>query len=160
MAIVVGILSDSHGQRARVRVALRHLIERGATVFVHLGDFGDGVLDELAGHNVRVVFGNCDDERSLASYARSLDIEVLHPGGVFEVEGKRIGITHGHLVEELERLYRLRVDYLLHGHTHQRSDVVSEGVRIINPGALHRACPCSAGILIPASGALEVVCID
>lgn len=160
MPTVVGILSDSHGQRTRVRRALALLAERGATSFIHLGDVGEGVLDELAGYEVRLVFGNCDDERSLASYARSLDLEVLHPAGVFEIDGKRIGITHGHLVEELERLYRMRVDFLLHGHTHQRSDAVSEGVRIINPGALHRACPHSVAILVPALGTLEVVVVE
>lgn len=157
MAIVMGILSDSHGQRLRVRKAIGLLQARGATLFVHLGDLGDGVLDELAGLDVRIVFGNCDDDRSLASYAEALGIVVLHPAGCFEVDGKRIGITHGHLVEHLEGLYKEGVDYLLHGHTHERSDTFCGAVRMINPGALHRAKPITAAILIPATGELESI---
>ena len=159
MAIVLGILSDSHGQRHRVRRAIEVLHEHGATTFVHLGDLGDGVLDDLAGLPMKIVFGNCDDEASLCDYARSLEIEVLHPGGWFEIDGKRVGVTHGHLVEELDRLLNARVDYLLHGHTHQRSDVTVDGVRILNPGALHRASPTTAAVLVPATGVFETLVI-
>ncbi len=153
--IALGILSDSHGQRTRVRTAIALLQSRGVTRFVHLGDFGDGVLDELAGLDVCVVFGNCDDPRSLDRDARELGLSVMHPSGVIECDGKRIGITHGHLVEELERLFLQRVDYLLHGHSHQRSDAIVDGVRMINPGALHRAKPFTVALFIPATGYLE-----
>ncbi len=159
MGIVLGILSDSHGQRLRVRRAITLLQSRGATTFVHLGDLGDGVLDELAGLDVRIVFGNCDDERSLASYAIDLGIVVLHPAGAFELDGKRIGMTHGHLVEHLESLYQAGVDYLLHGHTHERSDTCCGRVRLINPGALHRARPTSVARLVPATGELETIVV-
>jgi putative phosphoesterase len=154
-ATIVGILSDSHGQREWVRRALRILHERGATMFVHLGDLGDGVIDDLAGLPVRIVFGNCDDPNGLVEYARSLDIEVLHPAGCFDVDGKKIGITHGHLIDELHRLFEAGIDYLLHGHTHERSDTTLDGVRMINPGALHRARPRTVATLVPATGAVE-----
>jgi putative phosphoesterase len=159
MAIVLGILSDSHGQRVRVRRAIELLLERGATRFVHLGDVGDGVLDELAGLNARVVFGNCDDDRELEGHARALDIEVMHPAGWFEIDGKRVGVTHGHLLDELDKLIEAKVDYLLHGHTHQCSDATIDGVRMINPGALHRATPHTAVLLCPATGAVETIVV-
>ncbi|MFO0828498.1 MAG: YfcE family phosphodiesterase [Phycisphaerales bacterium] len=160
MTSVLGILSDSHGQHLRVRRAIELLRERGATAFVHLGDLGERELDELAGLPVRIVFGNCDDECSLGPYARALALEVLHPAGSFEVEGKRIGMTHGHLVDELESLFAARVDYLLHGHTHQRADSVVDGVRIINPGALHRATPLTVAVLTPATGVCEFLIVQ
>jgi putative phosphoesterase len=156
---VVGILSDSHGQRLRVRAALALLAARGADLFIHLGDVGESVLDELAGHDCHLVFGNCDDARSLAGYAIDLGLRVHHPAGVLEIDGKRVGFTHGHLPDELERLHSARVDYLLHGHTHQRSDCVVETVRVINPGALHRAHPHTVAILVPATGLLENVVV-
>ncbi|MDZ4754223.1 MAG: metallophosphoesterase family protein [Phycisphaerae bacterium] len=155
----LGILSDSHGQRGRVRRALELLHERGVRRFVHLGDVGDGVLDDLAGLDVTIVFGNCDDACSCERYARDLGLHTVHPGGVVECGGKRIGLTHGHLVDELERLFLQRVDYLLHGHTHQRSDAIVDNVRIINPGALHRATPCTVAILTPATGTLETLVV-
>ncbi len=156
---VLGVLSDSHGQCTRVRRAVDLLRERGATVFLHLGDLGDGVLDELAGLNCHLVFGNCDDARSLDGYARDIGMHVHHPGGVVEIDGRRIGITHGHLVEELERLFLQRVEVIFHGHTHERSDAMVDGVRLINPGALHRARVITAALYIPATGELESIVI-
>lgn len=156
---IVGLLSDSHGQSQRVRRAIKLLTERGASVFVHLGDLGDGVLDELAGLDCHIVFGNCDDCRSLDQYARDIGLQVHHPGGVIDIDGKRIGITHGHLVEELERLFLQRVDVIVHGHTHERSDAMVDGVRVINPGALHRARIITAALFVPATGTLESVVV-
>lgn len=128
-------------------------------MFLHLGDLGEGVLDELAGLDCHIVFGNCDDERSLDGYARAIGLHVHHPGGIVAVDGKRIGITHGHLVEEIERLILSKVDYIFHGHTHERSDAMVEGIRIINPGALHRARPLTVALLIPATGEVESIVV-
>jgi uncharacterized protein len=156
---IVGLISDSHGQAPRVRRALELLRDHGATLFIHLGDIGDGVLDELAGFECHIVFGNCDDPHSLDQYARDIGLHVHHPGGIVDVDGKRIGFTHGHLIEELERLFLSQVDYILHGHTHERSDAVVDGVRVINPGALHRARPLSVALLTPATGVVETIII-
>lgn len=153
----IGVLSDSHGQTTRVREALRVLAARGATLFLHLGDLGDGVLDELAGLECHIVFGNCDNARSLDQYARDIGLHVHHPGGIVEVDGTRIGITHGHLIEELERLFLSGVDVILHGHTHERSDAMVDGVRVINPGALHRARPLTVALFTPSTGELETI---
>jgi putative phosphoesterase len=157
---LVGVLSDSHGQRARVRIAIALLRDRGASILLHLGDLGDGVLDELAGLNCHVVFGNCDDARSLDGYARDIGLHVHHPSGILEIDGKRIGLTHGHLVEELERLFCANVDYLFHGHTHERSDTVVDGIRVINPGALHRARPLTVALFTPATGEVESIIVQ
>ncbi|MBL9121506.1 MAG: metallophosphoesterase family protein [Phycisphaerae bacterium] len=156
---VVGVLSDSHGQCARVRVAIELLRARGASLFLHLGDVGDGVLDELAGFDCHLVFGNCDDPRSLDQYARDIGLHVHHPGGIVDIDGKRVGFTHGHLVEELERLFVSRVDYILHGHTHERSDAMVDGIRVINPGALHRARPLTVALFTPATGCIESIVV-
>jgi uncharacterized protein len=155
----IGLLSDSHGQTIRVRRAIAMLQERGVSLFLHLGDVGDGVLDELAGLECHLVFGNCDDARSLDGYARDIGLHVHHPGGILEFGGQRIGFTHGHLVEELDRLYRAKVDVLFHGHTHERSDAIVDGIRLINPGALHRARPTTVAIYTLASGLLETIVV-
>lgn len=156
---IVGLLSDSHGQTQRVRRAIELLTDRGASTFLHLGDLGDGVLDELAGLDCHVVFGNCDDARAMDGYARDIGLHVHHPGGIVEIDGVRLGMTHGHLVEELERLYLQRVDVILHGHSHERSDAIVDGIRIINPGALHRARIITAALFVPATGELESVVV-
>jgi len=154
----LGILSDSHGHRERVRTAIDLLRAAGAERFVHLGDLGEAsALDDLAGLPCAVVFGNCDDERDLQRTAECLGIESLHPGGVLEVGERRVVITHGHLEGELRRLLALRPEYLLHGHTHERRDSVCDGVRVINPGALHRAPAHTVALLEVDTGRLETI---
>ena len=64
----LGIISDSHGRTARTRQALHLLLARGAERIIHLGDVeSEAILDLLVGHDATVVFGNCDDERSLSA---------------------------------------------------------------------------------------------
>lgn len=153
----IGFISDTHGRADRARRAIDLLVARGAERIVHLGDVGsESVLDLLVGIPALVVFGNCDDPRNLGRYAEILGIDVVHPSSILEFPTKpqgvglekvrasssetlRVGITHGHLESEVERLLNARVDVLLHGHTHETRDECIDGVRFLNPGALHRA---------------------
>ena len=137
------------------------LLSRGASRIIHLGDVGnEAVLDLLAGIEATVVFGNCDDERSLARYAQALGIHVVHPGAVIEVKSKRIGLTHGHIESEVARLFAEDLDILLHGHTHEIRDDLVGRTRVLNPGALHRASRHTALLLEPATGLVEWIEID
>ena len=181
MQASIGVISDTHGSAPMARRAIELLLARGATQFIHLGDVGTAsVLDLLAGLEATVVFGNCDDERGLARYAEAIGIRVVHPGSIIEVKcpgagsgatevvGRgmlrtatiRIGITHGHLEREVDRLFRSEVDYLLHGHTHEIRDEVVGRTRVLNPGALHRARRYTALLLDPASGTAEWIQVD
>lgn len=156
MADRLGILSDTHGRTPLARKAIDTLLARGATRIIHLGDVGnEAILDLLAGIEAMVVFGNCDDERSLARYAMALGIHVVHPGTVIEIKSRRIGLTHGHIESEVARLFAERPDILLHGHTHEIRDDVVGRTRVLNPGALHRASRHTAMLLDPETGAAE-----
>ena len=139
--MIIGILSDSHGRALRTRDAIALLCDTGAEVLIHLGDVEtEAVLDELAGHPARLVFGNCDwDVSSLTDYATCLGIRVDHPLGVLEHEDIRIAFTHGDRASLLAGAIEDGVDYLLHGHSHQVHDELVGQTRVINPGALHRA---------------------
>lgn len=154
--MILGILSDSHGDAERTGRALRLLEERGAERFVHCGDIcGDDVLAEFVGLELWFVWGNCDHpDASMNRYVGSLGLQP--PGGVplrLELGGKRIAVFHGH-ERELERFDPADVDYLLHGHTHVRRDARIGGTRFINPGALHRAAEYSVATLDLASDTL------
>jgi len=159
MPTVLGILSDSHGRVASTREAVGLLLDRGADLLIHLGGIGgDDVIDELVGHDAHIVFGNCDlDEAELASYARSVDVEVDHPLGRLEIDGRQVYFTHGHLDSAVAQATDERPDYLLHGHTHVVRDERAGPTRIINPGALFRAKRYTAALLEPASDRLEIV---
>jgi predicted phosphodiesterase len=58
---------------------------------------------------------------------------------VLVLEGKCIGVTHGHMRADVERLIAGKPDYLLSGHSHIASDRRDGSLRRIKPGALYRA---------------------
>jgi predicted phosphodiesterase len=134
--MLIGALSDSHGRVAVTARAVSLLRARGCDVLLHLGDVEtEAVLDELAGHPARVVFGNCDfDPDRLGRYAELLGITVDHPMGVFDADGARVAFTHGHIASLLD-----------------------EG---INPGALFRATRYTCAVLDTRMDALEIIEIE
>lgn len=153
--MLIGVLSDSHGRAQRLRLAIRQLRNLGAEALLHCGDVGgESSLDELAAARLPVWFawGNTDLgalDPTLQQYCEQLGLRVP-PGAPVRVElgGRRIEIYHGHEREFEQLLDALRAgqavaegqpDYVLCGHTHMPADVRTGGVRIVNPGALHRA---------------------
>ncbi|MCA9297284.1 MAG: metallophosphoesterase family protein, partial [Phycisphaerales bacterium] len=130
------------------REAVRLLRDAGAELLLHLGDIEtEEVLDELIGHPVRVVFGNCDDEQRLGRYCEHMEIINDHPAGRLEIDGRSVVFTHGHLSSIIAGALDAGADYLLHGHTHVASDDRESRTRIVNPGALHRAARYTVAVL-------------
>jgi uncharacterized protein len=155
----IGILSDSHGRADTTRRAVSQLLEHGAEMLLHLGDIEtEAVIDELVGHNARIIFGNCDwDERGLTRYAEHVGVAVDHPLGRLTIGGRSIAYTHGHLETAMSQALAEKPDYLLHGHSHAVRDEVLDGTRIINPGALFRAVRYTAAVLDVSSGKLLIL---
>jgi putative phosphoesterase len=161
MPTVVGLLSDSHSQWERTKRALEVLAQHGATVFVHCGDVeNELVLDQLAGLESHLVWGNCDWNRnSLEPYAKSLGILLHGDAGELLVDGKRLAFTHGHEPAHMRHPVVNGVEYLIHGHSHELRDELRANTRIINPGALHRAPTLTVATLEPATDSLRVFTI-
>ena len=149
--MLIGILSDSHGDANTTARAVAALVAHGSEMLLHLGDIGcDEVIDELTGHKTRIVFGNCDWEiDALTRYAELVGVAVDHPLGMIEVERKRIAFTHGDDAALMQRAVDEGMDYLFHGHTHEVTDVRVGTTRVINPGALHRAARYTCALLDP-----------
>jgi hypothetical protein len=153
--VILGILSDTHGRRQRTAEALRILRAAGAEAVVHCGDMGDeGLIEEFAGWRAWLVRGNCDRAHpAVSALAGSLGLTLAHQVPLLiRLDGRVLAVFHGHEPQfaRVERFLEtgnppslggeLRdCDYILHGHTHQRRDEQVGRVRIINPGALHRA---------------------
>ncbi|MEE8171154.1 MAG: metallophosphoesterase family protein, partial [Phycisphaerae bacterium] len=139
--MIVGILSDSHGDALATARAVELLDERGAEVLFHCGDVcGTDVLDALAGRRAHFVWGNCDQPPP-AWRAYVTTIGLKWPDGPLHVtlEGKRIALAHGH-EREFEGLFRdPELDYVFFGHSHVYEDRRARFARGVNPGALHRA---------------------
>ena len=158
--MLIGLLSEWHGDAERTARAVKLLIGRGAKRLIHCGDIGSTtVLAELAeaGLPVDLVPGNVDMyDNELQQVAASLALTMHGESAELEIEGARIAITHGHN----ERLYRTilmdqKADYLFTGHTHVVYDERQGKVRVINPGAVYRANPSTVAILDLATGRLE-----
>jgi uncharacterized protein len=160
----VGIVSDSHGQKARLQRALQALCHRGAEVIVHCGDIGGcDCVDELAacGKPTYAVAGNTDlDMAELQRYARSrgitfdIDMVKVHLDG----QGS-LAVTHGNQPWLLQKGLSDHVSFLCHGHTHRQRNEMVGATHIINPGALERALVPTAALLDTSSGAVEFLAV-
>ena len=147
----IGILSDTHDERNRTAVAVRLLTSAGATVLFHCGDLTLPEMAPVVGViPTHFVFGNNDFSHAdeIRSEIQKLEGGIcLEWGGVVTLSGKKIAMTHGHRSSEVRRLMSLQPDYFLFGHSHIAEDSLENGVRRINPGALHRARRFSVALL-------------
>jgi putative phosphoesterase len=159
--MLIGILSDSHGEITRTRKAMQQLSDRGCTKYIHLGDVEIiEVLDELIGFDVTLVFGNCDWGVRLHEYAVQVGIDVRDGADVISVDGKHIAFLHGHDERKYYGFLDDGVDYLLHGHSHEKRDEMVGKTRCINPGALHRAAVYTVAMLDTCEDTLVFLEVD
>lgn len=158
----IGLLSDTHDKLAAMADAVRQLRERNAEFFIHCGDIGNpSVLDYLAGLPAAFVWGNCDwDRPALQRYAQQIHVPCYGHFADLELAGRRIAVIHGDDTKlKRQLLAEQRHDYLVQGHTHIREDTAVGIVRVINPGALHRANPRTAALLDTDTGRLEYLVV-
>ena len=148
--MIVGLLSDTHDRLAAMVAGMNLLQQAGAEFFIHCGDVGsEQIFDQLAGFKSVFVWGNNDwDRTTLARYAKALDIQNGGTFGELTLDGKLVAVTHGDDAKIVRRvLEEQRHDYLFVGHSHIKMDKRFGKVRLINPGALHRANPKTVAVL-------------
>lgn len=168
--MLLGILSDSHGRLARTIRSLDGLSRLGATEFVHCGDIGTPeVLTQLTLRNAHFVWGNNDEpDLALLAYARNLGVAPASVPLRLTVAHREIAVFHGHernfwrLLTAAEAGETNTVqsligpsDIVLFGHTHYAEDRPMNGVRFVNPGALHRASRYTVATLNPETDELR-----
>lgn len=156
--MLLGILSDTHDQRDRTRRAVELLAERGAQSLVHCGDFVEPmILPICTSLPLYFVFGNNDADvvPMLREAGRLTGAVCLEWGGLVELAGKTIAITHGHLRTDVRRLTQASPDYFLSGHSHAALDHREGTCRWINPGALYRADEYTVALLNLETDELE-----
>jgi hypothetical protein len=161
----IGIVSDNHGDANHLSHALEIFSHHQVQAVIHCGDVGNiQCLRLLAGAapNVYVVAGNTDrhvDE--LAEEAGMLGINFAWEAVQVPLDGgKALVATHGHDAKLLGELIADRqFHYVCHGHSHQIRDEQVNGVRVINPGALHRAKVPTVAVLDTVSDVLEHIVV-
>jgi putative phosphoesterase len=150
----LGIISDTHGQVALTRPALRLFDSLDVDTVLHCGDIGTPEIVELfAPWPTHFVFGNCDENQAQLTAAIEAAGQTCH--GQFAdltLNGVRIALLHSHDRGRFRQTvdsgtYRL----VCYGHTHLAAiDRRGETV-VLNPGAIYRATPHSVAIVdLPA----------
>lgn len=158
----IGILSDTHDHADAAAAAVRMLRQAGAEGLIHCGDVGSpSILDELAGQPAAFVWGNTDlDRMALQRYAQHLGIECFGAWGELRWGGKRIAVLHGDDIKLRQKLLaEQEFDYLLHGHTHVKTDQRFGRTRLINPGALYRAATRTVALLETGADRLKFLTV-
>lgn len=160
--MILGILSDSHGDAVRTERAFALLESHGARKFFHCGDIcGEGVLDVMTGRDCTFVWGNCDRESALLTrYVKSIGLTPPKLPIRETHAGKTIAVYHGHEREFDTFLNNPDCDYMFHGHTHRMDDRCVGRCRIINPGALYRAAVHTVALLDVVSDELRMLDVD
>ncbi len=126
------VFSDSHGDPSGMRSALRK--HRHTDIVAFCGDGCKDIAEIRAAFPDKEYFsvcGNCD------WYCSEPNIQE------FEVAGKKIFMTHGHLFgvkQGTDRIISLArqngYDIVLFGHTHKQLTSVEGGILLVNPGAV------------------------
>jgi putative phosphoesterase len=159
----IGIVSDTHGNRPMVNLALAELRDRGIATILHCGDIDDPQTVELfRGFTTHFVFGNCDGDKTALREAIADIGATLHEHfGNVEIDGVKLAFLHGDdkaMMRDVERSGHY--DFLFYGHTHQAEEHRSGPTRVINPGALHRARPKTFLVLDLGSREVESVTVE
>jgi putative phosphoesterase len=142
--ILLGIVSDTHGDIVRTRAAVQMLDSLGVAAVLHCGDIGTAEIVPLfAAWPTHFVFGNCDHDRQTLARAIEKAGQTCHGAfGQLGIEGLRIAFLHGDNAELLEETIA-GGDWSLvcHGHTHVVRQEQRGNTLVLNPGAVHRANP-------------------
>ena len=137
------IASDIHGSAYYCRKMLEAMEREHAERLILLGDLlyhgprNDAPKEVIAMLNERKnciynVRGNCDAQVD----QMVLEFPVLAEYGFFEIDGKTIYCSHGHVYNEKNLPPLKRGDIFLHGHTHVLMAKEVEGITILNPGSV------------------------
>lgn len=126
------VFSDCHGRVSRAQTAIEAQPE--AKDIFYLGDGAKqvaGLIEIYPDRRFHIVSGNCDFG---ANFPES---------GIKTVNGARIFYTHGHnfgVKYGTERLLETAgsagADIVLYGHTHVADTRFTDGIHLVNPGAL------------------------
>jgi len=140
--MMIGLLSDSHGDAASLRDGAAILIDLGAEAIVHCGDIvTPGHMSILGGCGVPTYLAAGNMDRNTGDLAKVAEqYKVQFAADFIEVAigtGRHLVALHGdndHLLREL--VEGAQFPYIIHGHTHRAADDTYGSIRVICPGAL------------------------
>lgn len=138
----IGLISDTHNEQQKVKLALQKFQEHGVEIILHAGDItSTATLNLFSDFNVWISRGNMDRDRELPKVASQL----FGPGRMattheLKIDDTTFALLHGDSWTQLEsRIKSKRYNFVIHGHTHVPQDETIGATRVVNPGALGHA---------------------
>ncbi|MBN2021792.1 MAG: YfcE family phosphodiesterase [Pirellulales bacterium] len=138
--MLVGVLSDTHGDVHAARPAVRLFASLGVARLLHCGDVGSAeILRMLAPWPTHFVLGNVDRQAMLNEAIAQAGHTCHGRFGSIEWEGRRIALLHGDDAKRLDETIRSgKWDLVCHGHTHAAALRQCGPTTVLNPGAIAR----------------------
>jgi putative phosphoesterase len=135
----IGIISDTHDQNTRISKAVSVFQKHEIHHVFHCGDVTSlESIQWFCEFQLTLSFGNGDFlTGEMHQFLKSCNSK-NQTGYQVETElfGKKIGMTHSHLPDVLDKMIESQAyDYLFFGHTHVRSSRLAGKTRLVNPGA-------------------------
>jgi len=153
--MLIGLMADSHDRVPAIRELLERMIERGAGMVLHAGDYCSPFsLAPFVDLNIPFggVFGRNDGDREglRAIASKGVGIELYESPHSIEVGGRRILLVHD-LGEVADRSLESH-EVIVHGFTHrQESREMEGGALVVNPGE-----PCGWLYGVPSAAILDL----
>jgi putative phosphoesterase len=148
--MLLGLVSDTHGQVEFARQAVRMLESLEVEQVIHCGDIGSPAIVGLFGQwPTHFVLGNVDYDANVLRSAIEAAGQTYHGRfGELELSGVRIAFLHS----DDGKLFRDcvssgRYDLVCYGHTHLARQHREGKTLVVNPGALYRANPHSIAVV-------------
>lgn len=145
--MLIGIMSDSHDNIAKIDAAVNLFLGSGVKIIIHLGDYvAPFSLARILKSGVRFIgiIGNNDGEKlGLKEIAARAGQELYEPPFEIVIGGKRVLMIHGYGPKDRTRAIVDSIaksgdyDLILYGHTHEPDVRVVGRTTIINPGEVY-----------------------
>lgn len=148
--VQLGVVSDTHGQVAFAREAVRLLESLDVQAVLHCGDIGSPEIVRLFGRwPTHFVLGNVD--YPAAPFKQAIAAAGQHDHdrfGELTLADRTIALLHSDDDAKFREVISSgRYDLICYGHTH-RADRQRHGKTVVlNPGALYRATPHTMAIV-------------
>ena len=160
--MLIGILSDTHNDIEMTLKALDEFHARKVSMLIHAGDItSPRLISFFRDFDTKIVLGNGDlDIDLINSECIKFGFGPVQKVRTLTIDSKIIHVSHGNNVFEFRNaIDSEKYDYVIKGHTHTFEDYMSNGTRIINPGALYGTDEYSVAVLDLDLDTVEKICI-
>ena len=140
--MLVGAISDTHDNLPLVDKAVKYLNDQKVSLVLHAGDYvAPFVIPHFKQLNCKFigVFGNNDGDHELLKkrFSETTNCEIHDRFAAITLENCRIALLHGDETELLNVIVDCGYfNFVVHGHTHNRSLETKGKTIAINPGEL------------------------